>query len=609
MIVKSILLLFISLAMTTVFAQKKPNPRKSLDPNLYPFYHGVASGDPLEDRIILWTRVSEESLVDSVLVEWRIGTDTMLSNIVTSGQGYAYEANDWTFKIDVTGLSSDMWYYYDFKSLDRHSLVGRTKTAPSSTVDQVRIGVVSCSNYEVGYFEAYKYLMERNDVDAILHLGDYIYEYGTSGNSIGREEVVPSNEIITLEDYRLRYSHYKLDDDLRRLHQQYPFITVWDDHESANNSWLGGAENHTEGAEGSWEDRKYNSGKAYHEWLPIRSPDVNSHSIYRKFQYGNLIDLYMLDTRIEGRSLQGGDTDDTTRTLLGQQQFEWLTTNLGQSNATWKILGQQVMMAPLEFFGVVLNDDQWDGYNFERQRLYNYLLDNTIDNFVVLTGDIHTSWVSDLPLSNYVEANCIGSVGVEYVVTSVTSSGLEVIGGIGGGTITALNPHIQYTNLSDKGYMVLDVRPNKVIANYYYMNDISSSGNGEFFEVAYACNVGEKCTELTTQSSNNGQAVPFAPFAPLDQLSLQTNESPLYIGTFPNPFESEFILQMYLNTFQELSIEIQDNTGKICLKKELSNLQLGPNYVRVNMEGFKPGVYQLMLLGKEARIFKKLLKQ
>ena len=587
--------LLIVILSAVSFSQKNQNPRKSLDPNLYPFYHGVASGDPLSDKVILWTRITDETIVDSVLVEWRIGTDTLLTNIVNSGQAYAYASNDWTFKVDVDGLQSNAWYYYDFKALGRRSIVGRTKTVPDGNTDRVRLGVVSCSNYEVGYFEAYKYLMERNDIDVVLHLGDYIYEYGTSGNSIGREEVEPANEIITLDDYRLRYSHYRLDDDLRKLHQQYPFITVWDDHESANNSWIGGAENHTPGTEGDWNDRKNNSGKAYHEWLPIRSPQPETYSIYRKFQYGNLIDLIMLDTRIEGRSEQGGDSNDSTRTILGETQFNWLTTELSNSTAKWRVLGQQVMMAPLELFGSVLNDDQWDGYNYDRQRLYSHIMDNNIDNLVVLTGDIHTSWVNDLPLSNYDGSNCTGSVGVEYVITSVTSTGLEQLGGLGGGTVSLFNPHIKYTNLAEKGYLVLDVQQDKTIGNYYFMNDISSSGNGQYFETAYEMNDGERCAVLTTESFVNIDPVPFAPFYPLDQLSLTENENSVLLGAYPNPATEELVIQFYLNEVSPLSVELVNNSGKVVFSKPLKDLKVGLNYLKVYMQELPAGLYTLNL--------------
>ena len=224
------------------------SPRKSLDPTLYPFYHGVASGDPLSNAVILWTRFTDDTLsVDSVELNWRVATDTAMTDVISNGTGYAKLLKDWTYKVDATGLSPDTWYYYDFEALGYRSIRGRTKTAPLGDNDSARFAVVSCSNYEHGYFNAYRYLRNRNDFDAVLHLGDYIYEYEAGGYSAGLvdRDNEPVNEIISLEDYRVRYSHYRLDDDLRALHQQYPFINVWDDHESANDSYIDGAQNHT----------------------------------------------------------------------------------------------------------------------------------------------------------------------------------------------------------------------------------------------------------------------------------------------------------------------------------------------------------------------------
>ena len=433
---------FLSLTIFISSFSQSHSPRKSLNPLLYPFFHGVASGDPISDAVILWTRFTDDTLSnDSVEINWRIATDTSMSNVVNSGNGYAHLNNDWTFKVDASGLSPDTWYYYDFESLGYHSIRGRTKTAPTGDNDSARFAVVSCSNYEHGYFNAYRYLRNRNDFDAVLHLGDYIYEYEAGGYSAGivDRENEPTNEIISLEDYRLRYSHYRLDDDLRALHQQYPFINVWDDHESANDSYVDGAQNHSPGTEGLWSDRKSNATQAYHEWLPIRSPVPGDLQIYRKINYGDLMTLYMLDTRLQGRSEQGGSSSDPNRTILGQTQFSWLTNELKSSTSKWNVLGQQVMIAPLEVFGAALNDDQWDGYDYERNRLYDSIINNTVNNIVVLTGDIHTSWVNDIPLSNYDASNCTGSIGVEYVVTSVTSPGLGFLGGIAGSTIELFN--------------------------------------------------------------------------------------------------------------------------------------------------------------------------
>jgi len=496
--------------ITNISLCQTEQTRAQIDPLLYPFYHGVASGDPLSDRVILWTRVTDDTLsVDSVLVAWRVATDTNMNNVISYGTGYATADKDWTFKVDAIGLAPGTWYYYDFMALDKFSLRGRTKTAPVGDVDSVRFAVVSCSNWEHGYFNAYKYLKERNDFECVLHLGDYIYEYETGGYSanISGRETEPSNEIISLDDYRMRYSHYHLDKDLRDIHQQYPFINIWDDHETANDSYMDGAENHDNGSEGSWNDRKNVATQAYHEWLPIRSPNGSNTQVYRKFAWGNLIDLHMLDTRLEGRVEQSTTAaNDPNRPLLGTDQYNWLTNNLQNSTAQWNILGQQVMMAPLKVFGVILNDDQWDGYAYERDQLYNFITINSINNLVVLTGDIHTSWVNDIPLNNYDNSNCTGSLGVEYVVTSVTSASTDL--GFASSVIEAANSHMQYVDLTEKGYMILDVNQSRVQGDYYYMHDIETQGSGEYYGASYFVNDNEQCAfEASSFSSSNSPMV------------------------------------------------------------------------------------------------------
>ena len=605
--------IILSLLFFSVFSQNL-NPRKSLDPILYPFYHGVASGDPLSNAVILWTRFTDDTLsIDSVEINWRIATDTSMVNVINSGNGFAHVENDWTFKVDASGLSPDTWYYYDFEAFNYHSIRGRTKTAPLGDNDSARFAVVSCSNYEHGYFNAYRYLRDRNDFDAVIHLGDYIYEYAAGGYSAGivDRDNEPTNEIITLEDYRVRYSHYRLDDDLRDLHQQYPFINVWDDHESANDSYVDGAQNHSPSTEGPWIERKSNATQAYHEWLPIRSPVPGDLQIYREINYGDLMSLYMLDTRLEGRSEQGGTSSDPNRTILGQNQFSWLTNELKTSNTKWNILGQQVMIAPLEVFGATLNDDQWDGYDYERTRLYDSITLNGIDNIIVLTGDIHTSWVNDIPLSNYDASNCTGSVGVEYVVTSVTSPGLGFLGTVAGGTISLFNPHIQYTNLSEHGYMILDVSKDKVTGNYYYMNSVDAILSGEYFEDAYSVLDGENCVNQASGPTQSSKDPPiFAPESPINGTATINDHLTAFtvFGTYPNPFYEDLTIQLFLANDQAITFECYDITGKLVFNQEIYLLSKGLNYVKLYLSSLSSGTYSLVIKSENHYSSKKLIK-
>ena len=600
---KTILTLLVAFLTLANFAQKEEYFRQKNLAELYPFYHGVASGDPISDAVILWTRVTDDTLsVDSVAVEWRIATDTSMTNIINSGIGYAAESRDWTMKIDANGLQPNTWYYYDFKTFNRYSIRGRTKTAPVGDVDSLRFGIVSCSNYEHGYFSPYRHLMNRNDIDCILHLGDYIYEYevgGYSANISGRTNE-PTNEIITLDDYRVRHSHYKLDNDLRLLHQQYPFINIWDDHESANDSYKDGADNHDPATEGLWADRKNNSAQAYHEWLPIRSPQPGTGRIYRSFEFGDLIKLPMIGTRIEARDEQGGsaEANDPTRTLLGPTQYSWLTNNLSSSTKQWNIVGNQVMIAPLEMFGTPANYDQWDGYNYEREQLLNYVVDSNVNNFVVLTGDIHTSWVNDIPLSNYDGSNCTGSAGVEFVVTSVTSTSFITFT-VPQSFITSMNPHMQYIDLNKRGYGILDVNKTRTQFDFYYMNDIEDPNSGQYFGQGYYVNNNEKCANQAAGFSVNAGPLPIpAPSEPcptdvgIDELNY---EDFVVFGAYPNPATDDVTFQIYMDHPGDLNINIYDIQGREIFSDAMNNLTKGLNYAKLNINTLAAGTYSFVI--------------
>lgn len=336
---KSFLIVIFTLVNLISFSQEHVS---RLNNCMAPFYHGVASGDPLHDRVIIWTRVTPDSnFTGNISVNWRVATDTSMINIISNGIVMTDISKDYTVKVDATGLAENTWYYYEFSALGYNSIRGRTRTATQSNVDSLRFAVVSCANYEAGFFNVYKVIKERNDIDAVLALGDYIYEYesgGYSPNPNAGREWFPQTEITTLTDYRTRYSTYYLDEDLMRLHQQYPFIVIWDDHESANDSWKDGAENHTDVSEGMWSNRKSFAKQAFFEWLPIRvTGTTDPYQIYRDISFGNLVEFVMLDTRLHGRDAQDGTTSstvtDVNRQMLGADQFSWLSNRLSNTNS------------------------------------------------------------------------------------------------------------------------------------------------------------------------------------------------------------------------------------------------------------------------------------
>jgi len=327
------------------------------------FGHGVASGDPLADKVIIWTRVTHtENTAQTIPVEWKIATDAAMTDIVSSGIVATNADVDYTVKVDADRLLANTTYYYQFTGpLSIKSTVGTTKTLPVGYVESVKLAVCSCANYPAGYFNAYDAL-GKSDADVVVHLGDYIYEYavgeyGTTANTIdqGRNHS-PEKEVWTLADYRLRYSQYRQDTLLQGAHQAKPFICVWDDHELANDSFKEGAANHTEGDEGAFTDRRAAAFQAYHEWLPIRTGS-DKEIIYRNFKFGELISMNMMDTRHIARDaslttdqlLAAGNgaaalIADPSRRLIGDEQLDWLIQGWSNSTTTWEVLGQQVLM-------------------------------------------------------------------------------------------------------------------------------------------------------------------------------------------------------------------------------------------------------------------------
>ncbi|AVR94387.1 alkaline phosphatase D family protein [Pseudoduganella armeniaca] len=496
------------------------------------YAHGVASGDPLADRVILWTRITSSS-TDDVEVGWSIAEDSAFTKVVSSGVVTTGAAKDYTVKVDATGLAPNRNYYYRFRAHEVDSPVGRTKTLPTGSVTQARFAVFSCSNYPAGYFNVYAEAAKLDDVDVALHLGDYIYEYAASGYAssdaaaMGRTSQ-PANEIITLSDYRRRYQQYRSDADLQAVHARLPFITVWDDHELANDTWREGAENHDPATEGLFLARKQMAIQAYHEWMPTRVADASKPDrIYRSFDFGNLLSLHMLDTRVIGRDKQlayagyvnadksfntagfTADVGNPQRQLMGAEQVTWLQGQMSKSTATWQMLGQQVLMArmnlpaPMVLAGayttylalavkarnnpgsltpaeqaqlngptVPYNLDAWDGYQAARETVLN-MAKAMNKNLVVLAGDTHNAWASDLTDLNG------NAVGVEFGVPSVSSPGFESYFPTVDPTLVAAGMEqligpLVYAETASRGFTVVTVTPTETRAEYRYVSTIKS---------------------------------------------------------------------------------------------------------------------------------------
>jgi alkaline phosphatase D len=496
------------------------------------FEHGVASGDPLSDRVVLWTRVTPGSR-DFVAVHWEVAEDARFRRVVKHGRTLTDESVDFTVKIDVDHLRPSTTYYYRFQVGRARSPVGRTKTLPKGHAERVKMVIFSCSNYPAGYFNVYREAaLSVPDADVALHLGDYIYEYDADGYASEQAEAMgrvvdPQHEIFVLADYRRRYAQYRSDADLQLVHQKLPFIAVWDDHEVANDTWMGGAENHSPD-EGDFFARKADAIQAYYEWMPVRETEPgNQERIYRSFDFGDLVSLHMLDTRVIGREEQldylnyvtnsgfdgatfAEDLGDPERTLLGIPQEQWLTAALAGSKSTWQVLGQQVLMgslalpAPLVFQQVSLEDyqllvlksqtnpalltpqeiailtapsvplnlDSWDGYPAAREKVLRtaQALDK---NLISLAGDTHNAWASDLsPLSG-------GAAGVEFAASSVSSPGFEeYLATIPPSTLAAglmaFVSSLKYAETAHRGFLTLTLTHQQAVAEWTFVSTVKS---------------------------------------------------------------------------------------------------------------------------------------
>lgn len=495
------------------------------------FPHGVASGDPLSDSVILWTRAQADTAnTDSVYVGFAVATDSDFANIVFEDLVQTGPAVNYTVKIDVKGLEPDTNYYYRFESQDTSSKIGKTRTLPAGNVDKVKLLVLSCAFYSAGYFNVYKEAAKVSDANAVLHLGDYIYEYGPGVYADEEAESMqrvmdPASEIYSLGDYRKRYAQTRSDADLQTMHAAHPIIPVWDDHEVSNDAWADGAENHSQ-EQGEFSARKVAALQAYAEWMPIRPLVENDiESIQRSFQFGNLVHLSMLDTRLVAREAQidyadytdtntgafdgqaySNKLNDPERALLGQKQLLALTENFAKT-ATWHVLGQQVLMGEMRLPAPVVsqdlsiaaylelesrdkthpgslskteqgilaapwipyNLDAWDGYPAERKKLLTAAKNLNV-NLVVLAGDTHNAWSSDLRLDGEL-------AGIEFATSSVTSPGLEkyvsATRGDEANTVNAIKG-LNYCNMTDRGFMTVTFTKTQVTSQWTFISTVKS---------------------------------------------------------------------------------------------------------------------------------------
>jgi alkaline phosphatase D len=458
----------------------------------YPFKLGIASGDPLPDGVVLWTRLAPAPTSTNggmpdqpYTVLWEVAEDEQFAQVVKSGTEKATPQYAHSVHAEVTGLKPDRWYYYRFKAGSEVSPTGRTKTAPAPGADvkKMNFAFASCQNFPAGYFSAYDHLV-KEDIEAVFFLGDYIYE-GARGTIKGRQHF-PNKAVHTLSDYRLRYGQYKVDPGLKEAHAAFPWIVAPDDHE-VRNDWTNDGPPYDDTKD--FLERRAAAYQAYYEHMPLRKaalPKGPDMQLYRRFTYGNLAEFSVLDTRQfrshyacgEGNIRAACDERlDPTRSIMGADQEKWLFDGLAKSKARWNVIPQQVMMAQRDRepgSGVAYQIDKWDGYVASRDRLFKHVKDSKIKNFVVLSGDQHNNWVNLLKEDFNDEKSA--TLGVEFLGTSITSGGNGTDMNEDGRTSLAENPHMVFFN-DQRGYVVCQVTPDQWRTDFRVLSYVNKPGS------------------------------------------------------------------------------------------------------------------------------------
>ena len=606
-----------------------PNDRSVLDSTIQPFYHGVASGDPLQDKVIIWTRVTTDTTV--VAVKWRVALDTNMSVVVSQGSLNTDASKDYTVKVDVTNLQPNTYYYYEFETQGRLSQRGRTKTMPTGNVTNLRIALVSCSNYSFGYFNAYDRIRESNNIDFVLHVGDYIYEDGFKIGGIDtiKRRTFPEYDAYDLVSYRLRYSWYHLDPSLRNLHQQYPMVVIWDDHEFANDAFADTSSNHRPATQGTWAVRKANAIRVYKEWIPMREDIAKINVIAFKQSIGNLADIIYTEDRIEKvdstdfaqglaliTTIDNIGFDKPNRTMHGFRQMDWMCSEIKKSTAKWKILANQVVFSNYVYKGVgglpFHQAAGWDMYPLERKRVIDTVNFYNIKNMVVLSGDIHVAMAFDVPSGTvpYDATTGAGSAGVEFVCDNVVSGG--IFGGMESYMYTN-NKHLKYVNPKSTGYTIIDITPTYVCGDFWetdYEGKLSTSKKL----------LGTWCTKADSNHLKLVQGPTFTPrvFPPLVSLNPRNNGTAVGIknnqnivelmALYPNPTNNFFRFQYFMKTSENLSVIIYDLLGNEIQSTNFGVRNRGLNEDIIYLKDLPSAEYIVSFSTKEGITTRKIVK-
>ena len=464
-----------------------------------PFTLGVASGDPTPDGIVLWTRLAPKPLegggmpTHPIAVQWQIASDDRMGRIVQRGAVLAVPELGHSVHVEVAGLEPGRWYWYQFKVGNEYSRIGRTRTAPAfGSMEPLSFAFVSCQHYAQGFYYAHRHLAREN-VDFAVHLGDYIYE-GAASSAIQRPHL-PAHEITSVEDYRIRYALYKLDPDLRAVHESFPWIMTWDDHETENDYAGFAPENPADPADNQpdFASRRARAYQAYYEHMPLRASQLPTGpflQLYRRLEFGRLLSMNVLDTRqYRSHRAPAGcaiaervngycpTALDPSRTIEGMAQQAWLLDGLGTSAAFWNVLANQVPFAPndtnadpaIRTFG----GEKWDGYPVDRQKILDLMRERHLVNSIVITGDVHQNFVRNVP-PDHIQLDA-APVATEFIGTSISSGGDRTLSTVFGGN--ANNPHLRFTD-NHHGYVRCRVTPNLWQADYRTVPSVIQPDDG-----------------------------------------------------------------------------------------------------------------------------------
>ncbi len=585
--------LLFAVLCSTLFAQVQLPDNMYPDTLHYPFWYGVASGDPTDSGVILWTKVEVDiTQVNPIALNYLIAIDAEMNDILQTGTTEATILTDWTAKIDITDLEPATTYYYQFELSDgTRSQIGRTKTAPSGASDELNFAIASCSSIYSGYFNAYRRIAERDELDLVIHVGDYVYDFVDPDEPIRVPEPPPIDPLY-LDEWRDLHTYYLLDPDLRLMRQMHPLAVIWDNHDTDGND----------------EQTTMEAMQAFHEYVPVRKQADDLH-LYRRLQYGDLVDIIFMDAELYRNQdiIEPGE-----RSVLGFEQYDWLINEVDNSTAQWRIFGTQKMFghwniqdAPIDLpigNDTIVDPGSWDGYMLEREMLLTHLRDTEKDNNIFVTGDLHFALALDIPIhpldpTEYNPETGEGSVGVEMMGGSITRGNLDESGYepfIADYLIQLsynLNPHHVYGELIKHGYGTLTIRPDTTIGRFWFSDILQFTDIEELGEELFCADGKNHWERFGTVNTE-----------------LPVTED-FHVGNpFPNPANNEFNINVSIKKPQQISVQLFDTKGrKVSDTQFFDCYSNGIHTLTLNNKNIEPGIYMMKINGEQFEAVRKII--